>query len=233
MTLQGIDISNWQSGIDIDEALDAVDFCIMKATGGTHFVDGYCDEWVQACISKGKLWGFYHFANDGYYSNARDEADFFYANCQNYFYHGIPILDWEVDVDSDWVNEFVNRIHELTGVWCWIYGNAWRFSNGDVEPNCGRWVAAYPGWIFHPQPGFNPGEPPECDGLVCAWQYASDGDIPGYYGNVDMDIYYGDEKSWGLYANPNDDEPEPMPIPPEKDEWVLENAEWIVTIRRK
>ena len=241
--LQGIDISSWQEGIDIDKALDSVDFCIVKATGGTQYVNPFCDQWVQRCIDKSKLWGFYHFANDINYNSPTEEADYFYQNCKNYFGHGIPVLDWEVDVGVGWVNMFVRRIHELTGIWCWVYGNPWRFSQGNVEQNCGRWIASYPGWIFHPTPGFDPGEPPDCDGLVAAWQYASDGEVPGFSGNIDMNVYYGDASSWIAYATATpvdevepepsgDGEPEPID-PTEPDVEILENEHYRIIIERK
>ena len=45
--LRGIDISNWQAGLDADSVFPNVDFVICKATEGVGFVDGYCDSWVQ------------------------------------------------------------------------------------------------------------------------------------------------------------------------------------------
>lgn len=215
--LHGIDISNHQgdNGIELENVLPYVDFCIVKATGGNFYVDPYCDGFIEKCKQQGKLWGFYHFANDGQYSSAYDEAKFFYDNCRNYFGEGIPILDWEVDdVTPAWVNEFANAIHDFSGVWPWIYGNAWRFDIGSIEQNCARWVAAYPSWIVNPYPGFDPGDCPDCDGLVAAWQYASDGKIPTYWGNLDMNVYYGDTSSWHAYATGDTEE---TPLPPEQD----------------
>ena len=233
--LNGIDVSNHQgdNDINLDAVLPYYDFCICKATGGNFFVDEYCDGFVHKCKKVGKLWGFYHFANDGVYSNPIEEADFFYDNCRNYFHEGLPILDWEVnEVDSDWVNAFVKRIHDLTGVWCWIYGNPWRFSD-EVEQNCARWVAAYPGWIYEPEPGFDPGEPPDCNGLVAAWQYASDGCCPAYSGYLDVNMYYGDSESWHKYCSPDgqdkDDDAEPSPTSPH----VMEDSEYRVEIYPK
>lgn len=238
--LHGIDISNHQgdNGLNLDAILPYVDFVIVKATGGNYFVDAYCDGFVQKCIAACKPWGFYHFANDGIYSNPEDEACFFVENCRNYFGHGIPILDWEVDVDSWWVNTFVRAVHDMTGVWCWIYGNTWRFDSS-VEQNCARWIASYPSWILYPGYDFDPGECPDCNGLVAAWQFASDGRIPGYDGNLDMNVYYGDEFSWMKYANPDAEIPQPEPEPePEptcnyKLIYTLEDEQYKVDIFQK
>ena len=199
--LHGIDVSNHQgdNAINLNAVLPYYDFCIVKATGGTHFVDWYCDGFIEKCKAQNKLFGFYHFINDGIYSSAIEEASFFYENCKNYFKQGIPVVDWEVDVPASWVNDFVNYIYDKTGVWCWIYGNTWRFSE-DVEQNCARWVAAYPSWIINPSPDFDPGECPDCNGLVAAWQYASDGRCPTYHGNLDVNVFYGDEIAWMKYA---------------------------------
>lgn len=177
MALHGIDISNWQGGTDIRSYFGTYDFFIMKATEGTGFVDSYCDGWVQACIEDGQLWGFYHFAGNG---DAVAEADYFYRKTSNYFGHGIPVLDWEGNQDVAWVNRFVERIHELTGIWPWIYANPWRFNQGGVNENCGRWVAAYQANV------------PSVDLPICAWQYTS---TP-----IDQNYFYGDADAWNAYV---------------------------------
>ena len=212
-TLRGIDISNWQAGLNIDWIADKIDFCIMKATGGSCFVDAYCDGWVQDCRRLGIPWGFYHFANDCGYSDPVTEAMFFIDNCRNYFGEGIPILDWEVDsAGADWVNAFVRTVHDQTGIWPWIYANAWRITP-DTEQNCGRWVAAYPSSLWQPDLYCELPEAPEVNGLMCAWQFCSDCRIPGYDGNLDASIFYGDGRAWNAYATGRPAEPEPEPEP--------------------
>lgn len=231
--MRGIDISSWQAGINLPACLDEIDFCIIKATGAASYVNPYCDGWVQECIANNKPWGFYHYAHDGYYSSAADEANFFLQNCWNYFGQGIPILDWEEDeIDVEWVNTFVNIIHSETGIWCWIYANPWRFDQGNVEQNCGRWVASYPPIQEPPLHGNLP-EPPYCEGLVCCWQFASDCLLDNYDGYVDADWFFGDEEAWAKYAGYWVDlqhEPEPEPQP---DTHVLEDDAYKVTIERK
>lgn len=223
--LKGIDISNWQAGLAIP-ALQGVDFVIVKATEGDYFIDPYCDGWVQSCKTNGKLWGFYHFANE---NDPFDEADFFVTHTRNYFGQGIPVLDWEGNQSVDWVNTFVRRIKELTGVWPWIYANPWRFNQGGVESNCARWVASYPD-VIRPTLDYDPGEPPATDGLIACWQYASDGQVPGYAGNLDVNHFYGNSAAWELYTGRvASEQPQPEPETPEK--IVLENVKKI-TIER-
>lgn len=197
-----IDISNWKSDLNPDAVYGNVGGVVMKATGGTSFVDKYCDGFVQAAIRMNKPWGFYHYAHDVSPSgSAVEEAEFFYRNCENYFGHGIPILDWEEDSCSvDWVNTFVEKIHEWTGVWCWIYANPWRFNQGGVNSDCDRWVASYPA-VEHPSFDDAMGwDCPSADGSICAWQFCSDGIVNGYDGVLDCNLFYGDEVAWKSYA---------------------------------
>lgn len=200
MALKGIDISNWQAGINLSAVAPNVDFVIVKATEGIGFVDKQCDKFFQEAKRLGKKLGFYHFART---NNAVAEADFFYRNTKNYFGQAIPILDWEVDDSVVWVNEFVNRIHELSGVWCWVYANPWRFNQGTVELNCGRWIAGYPYAITdiaygikNPLPTFYKPK----NGIVCAWQFTSSCRLSGYNGTLDANVFYGDAAAWDAYC---------------------------------
>lgn len=196
--LRGIDISNHQgdNGIRLDKVLPCVDFVIVKATEGLTYTDPYCDGFVQKIKKADKLWGFYHFARK---NDAAKEADFFIAQTKGYQCQGIPILDWEDGQSVAWVNAFVRRYHDRTGVWPWIYANPWRFNQGGVETNCARWIAAYPN-VTHPSLYYNPGTLPKTLGNTVCWQYASDGRVDGYAGNLDLNHYYGDGESWIKYA---------------------------------
>lgn len=201
MSMKGIDISNWQAGLDLSAISGSIDFVIVKATEGLNYVDKSCDGFFQKARSLGKKVGFYHFARQ---NDPIAEADFFYKNTKNYFGQAIPVLDWEVDDSVDWVNKFVNRIHELTGVWPWVYANPWRFRQGTVNENCGRWVAGYPkNGITDISYGIGNSLPSSYNvGSVCAWQFTSSGRLSGYSGNLDMDVFYGDAAAWDKYADP-------------------------------
>ncbi len=216
--LNFIDISSWQGDIDLSAL--PIDAVIIKATEAENYVNPYCDPKVQQAKSLGLPWGFYHFAQDG---DPTAEADYFIDNCEGYFGEGIPVLDWEVNQSVDWVNTFVNRVHDRKGIWPVIYGNPWRFNQGGVEQNCGRWIASYPSHLVYPDFNCDEGECPDTDGLVCAWQFASDGRLSGYDGNLDLNRFYGDKNAWLAYAGASNapeptPEPEPTPTPePEPD----------------
>ena len=199
-----IDISNYQKGIDIGAVVEngGLGAVVAKATEGTGFVDGQCDIYIQRCIANKVPFGYYHFGRN---DDAEAEAEFFRDNTRNYEHHGIPILDWEAGQPVAWVNAFVGHYHALTGIWPWVYGNAWRFNQGTVNTDCGRWIAGYPAeGITDIDYGVDNDMPYRVDnGIVCAWQFSSSVRIPGYNGNVDGDVFYGDVVAWGKYANPN------------------------------
>lgn len=201
MSMKFIDISNWQAGLDVPTVVKngGLGAVIVKATDGLNFVDKSCDGFVQQCIINGIRFGFYHFARN---NDAAAEAEFFHNNTKGYVGRGIPVLDWEAGQSITWVNQFVRRYHELTGIWPWVYGNAWRFNQGTVDANCGRWVTGYPrNGITDINYGLsNACSYPVNNGLICAWQFSSSVHIAGYSGNLDGDVFYGDASAWDKYA---------------------------------
>lgn len=225
-----LDTSNWQGGYN--PALTGADAVIVKATEGTGFVDPYCDSIIQQAMAAGMPWGFYHFAGDG---DAIEEAVHFINNCSNYFGSGIPVLDWEGNQGVDWVNRFVETVHEHTGVWPWIYANPWRFNQGGANPNCARWVADYPDAVSPTWSQAQGWDCPAADGNVVAWQFCSDGAVNGIAGNVDLDLFYGDKGQWKAYARgdngPASDDEASGANPDGVD--VLENGTYKVTIERR
>lgn len=207
--LNFIDISSHQADLNLVAVSNSIQGVIVKATEGTSYVNPYCDRHYQQAKSANLLRGFYHFAGS---SDPLAEAAFFYRNVLGYLHDGIPVLDWEgvyrngkciFEQSVDWVNKFVRQFHSLTGIWCWIYANPWRFNQGGVEPNCARWVASYPA-VSHPTfaqaASWNC---PNADGNVAAWQFCSDGRLSEYGYNLDCSVYYGDRESWLRYADSN------------------------------
>lgn len=203
--MKGIDVSNWQAGL-VPSNLD-IDFCICKATEGNYFVDNTCDTFIQDCIANDILFGFYHFANN---NSPKEEAEFFYENCKGYFNHGIPVLDYEVQNQDNvaWCEEFVQRVFDLSGVWCILYISASRcgeYENSWLPKRSGLWVAGYPAnytdWCDVKMP-YNtyPFK------IIAMWQFTSSLQLDGYEGSLDGDIAYMDEKAWYKYANANPDD---------------------------
>lgn len=203
--MRGIDISNWQTGLQ-PSSLD-VDFCICKATEGLGYIDPSCDSFVQNCIENNILWGFYHFARE---NKPEDEAQFFYDNCSNYFNNGIPVLDYETTNynNVEWCERFINKLHELSGVWCIIYLSASQCSQFDgswIPEKCGLWVAGYPyvmtDWTNDEMPyNVYPFS------VVAIWQFTSSLIIHGFWEKLDGNIAYMNEEAWMKYANSTDNQ---------------------------
>lgn len=216
MSLRFIDISNWQAGIDVMKVVKngGLGAVVCKATEGVGWVDKQCDKFVQTLIKNRTPFGFYHFARN---NDAAEEVEYFRESTVGYEGKGIPILDWEDGQSVAWVNAFVKRYHDLTKVWPWVYGNAWRFNQGTVNESCGRWIAGYPSnGITSIAYGEKNDFPYEVkSGLVCAWQFSSSVRISGYSGKLDGNIFYGSAEAWGKYAQgdrePAEEKPEEKP----------------------
>lgn len=56
ITLDGIDISNWQSSIDLDKI--EADFVVLKASGGKGFKDKSFHRFAKQTLESGRLLGF-------------------------------------------------------------------------------------------------------------------------------------------------------------------------------
>lgn len=205
MVMRGIDISKWQSGIDLS-AVNA-DFVIVKATEGIGYVDKSCDGFFQKALSLGKKLGFYHFARPT--NDPVREADFFYNNCRGYFGKGIPILDWESGNTSNvaWAKRWLDRVYQLSGVKPVIYmsesvvnANNW---SAVAAADYGLWVAKYrdnnPDYNYNMA---NAGSRPKVKWwkFYCMWQWTSTGRLNGYSGNLDCNVFYGDGTTWDKYA---------------------------------
>lgn len=209
MSMNGIDISHWQDGIDLNKV--PFDFCIMKATEGTSFVDNCCDKYYQTVKKKGKLLGVYHFARG--LGSGIEEADFFIKNIENYIGEAILVLDFEYtnkpsNKDVQWCKTWLDRVYEKTGVRPLIYmsHSVTRYANwSSVAKEFGLWVARYAdmtptGYLKDPWLG---NEGTGAFSVVAIHQYTSVGRLKGYASNLDLDIAYMTKEAWGKYAKGN------------------------------
>lgn len=216
MTLNGIDISNWQRGIDLSKV--PCNFVIAKATEGIGYVDKSCDGFIQQAIKLGKPFGFYHFARPT--NDPIREAEFFYNNCRGYFGKGIPILDWESGNTSNvaWAKRWLDRVYQLSGVKPVIYMsesvvNAYDWS-AVAAADYGLWVAKYrdnnPDYNYNMA---NAGSRPRVKWwkFYCMWQWTSSGRLNGYNGNLDCNAFYGDGSTWDAYVGKSTSTVKPKP----------------------
>lgn len=213
MSMNGIDISNWQNGINLDAV--PYDFIIAKATQGKTYVSPDCARQVEQARARGKLFGVYHYI-DG--SGAIGEADFFIDNIKNWIGKGVLCLDWESQQNAAWGNEdylrqVAQRVIDRTGIPPIIYVQQSRMAQ--VRPiadalNCALWIAQYANMNAT---GYQ--DAPWNEGAYsCAIrQYSSCGRLSGYSGNLDLNKAYMDAAAWKKYANPSGGASAPSPAP--------------------
>jgi GH25 family lysozyme M1 (1,4-beta-N-acetylmuramidase) len=196
--MRGIDISNYQAGLTLDNV--SCDFAIIKATEDTNFVDPYCDGFVQDAKRLGMLWGVYHFAR---YGSAAAQARFFIENCRGYIGEGILVLDIEDNSIPDWAafaTDFCDEVERLTGVTPMIYCSAselQRFRGSNIPNRCGLWCAGYP----YPSTVWANDTCTYCLDpwqYVCIWQFTSCLACDGY--SIDGDYAYITSEQWDAYA---------------------------------
>lgn len=212
MSLNGIDVSNWQARLD--PAAVPGDFIIVKASEGVSYISPVFKRQVDGTLNAGKLLGIYHYVNG---SGAAAEAAFFIAQAKPYVGKAVLALDWEKQGNSQWGNvsylqQVASEVIARTGVRPLIYCSSSLL--GSVAPvaqelNCGLWVAQYPNYerTGYQNMPWNEGA------YACAIrQYSSSGLLNGYQGNLDLDKFYGDKTAWLKYAAVNG-KPSATPAP--------------------
>lgn len=208
---------------------------IVKATQGTGYVNPRCNHQWDLAGELGKLRGLYHYAGGG---NPETEAEYFINNIKNYVGKGILALDWEEAenaawYDTNWARRFVNKVHELTGVWPIIYvqeSALWQVAN--CADTCGVWVAKYASMTWYSW------TLPNMSVSTGAFKFLTGYQFTG--GDMDRDIFFLDKDGWMKLANPSNGQvevkpstPVPKPVVPAQpkswtdslgDKWTEENG---------
>jgi len=138
------DISRWQNNYNM--AADPNPAIAIKMSGGDDglYYDSQATNNYNHAVTTGKVPIGYHFAG------AKDplaEADFFVRSMSPLAENDVLAIDWEVSHPDPvgWCTQFVNRVHDKTGLWCWIYLNRSTKKAHDWSPvtnNCALWIAA-------------------------------------------------------------------------------------------
>ncbi|WP_052663824.1 GH25 family lysozyme [Psychromicrobium lacuslunae] len=205
MSLNGIDISGWQAGINL--AAVPADFVIIKATGGTGFVSQGCDAQFQQAKALGKPRGIYHFAHEaGYQGSATSEANHFLTQTKGYHGEAMLVLDWEGDnvADVGWAKTWLDTVYAATGVRPVIYMNQAAENSYDWSPvvaaDYALWIAQYPSSGAQGYGALS--APPHLVHWPSAalWQYTATGRLPGWNGALDLNIFTGDRAAWDAYT---------------------------------
>lgn len=204
--MNGIDVSNWQRGINVSQMQD-VEFVIAKATEGTGYVNPDCDRVYQDAKESGKKTGVYHFARRG---DAIAQAKYFVDHISGYIGQSVLVLDYEssaVDQGVGWAKDWLDAVYNMTGVKPVIYMSnsvVNRYDWRSVSEHYSLWNAGYYsgyntiyGFVDNPPLRGSLGE--FYDNTVL-YQYTSSGRLRGWSENLDLDIFYGDSADWDKLA---------------------------------
>ncbi|MDN7062809.1 lysin [Lactiplantibacillus plantarum] len=209
MSLNGIDVASYQAGMDVGTTPG--DFVIIKATEGTNYVNPTFSGHVKQVLSAGKKIGVYHFIRND--SDVVKQADYFLAKVGAYLGKAMLVLDFENTTGSsiqnqagvDKAKQWLDYVYQKTGVRAVLYTglsceNALDWSSV-VNANYGLWIAQYNN--YDTVIGY---QPRDLYGSLKHWkaavmfQYMSTGRLPGWSGNLDFDVFYGDKAAWDKYA---------------------------------
>lgn len=195
MPLKGVDVSYANGSIDWDRAKNNIDFAIIRSSFGSDLpsqTDSFFYQNVSGCEKNGIPYGLYHFAYFVDEKTAKDEADFairLAKECKN-----VKFIALDIEEDSmryaqrmgknpNWTScavTFLERI-KAAGYLPVLYTNqSWMTSVYNYEK-----LRSYTLWYAAPgasSPRYSPS----------VWQYDWNGNIPGIYGNVDLDLCYDD-----------------------------------------
>jgi GH25 family lysozyme M1 (1,4-beta-N-acetylmuramidase) len=202
-----------------------ISFAYIRATKGRTNLETECDftdadfiSRAQAAMSAGILVGAYHVPlvtneTDGTYTSPAEEAEFFVSIAGPYITSGYlrPFLDMETnscghpqDIGwaalATWVENWMNEVHTLTGIWPLIY------CSGDFRTQLGPYLSGQ--YDLFVADYFNPPNP-DAAPAVSPWtssylyQYNEFGNVNGI-GNVDLDVFQGSPQNFqSLIVIPN------------------------------
>ena len=233
--LNGFDISKYQDGINLWAVPS--DFVIVQHSCG-NYVEPTFEAQVSGALSAGKSLGLYHFitGSDG-------EIETFVNGIKEYAGKAVVALDWETGGglnskwgDWDYLREFIEAIQKNLGVNPLLYASADVYNQlRDLgsETNCGLWIAQY---ADDNPTGYQSAPWNEGAYDMALYQYTSTGRLPGWGGDLDLDLFYGNENAWNAYAKSSLDEPKPMPkrvVNYEISEAVLEANKGVMPVGQK
>ena len=206
--ISGIDIYDGDWGIDLSKT--GASFVIVKASQGTAAQDHY-KALASAALKNGQLLGLYHFVDVR--KGAEAEAEFFAGCAKPYLGSAALFLDWE---DNDvtgqknttkgpsYAKAFLDRLFEVTGVRAGIYMNqscAESYDWSAVAKLYPLWGAQYLYKYYNsPVTGFV-SDPTLASGwgawgVPTIYQYTCRGRLPGFGGDLDLDVFYGSKADW-------------------------------------
>lgn len=230
----GIDISNWQSGINLSKDDKYIDFGIVKATEGKGFTDKSFSSHIDQLTKLDKLIGCYHFARPDLnksISGMEAEAQWFVDTVKSKGIIGkaILVLDWETEpMDrEDLINAWMNKVVQLTGISPFIYGSRSKLTTTVFKNLINKWPIWMAAWPTIASQKIESAEGYVIDHLASRekvnwkiWQFSSTGKLNGFTGNVDLDYTDMSKEEWLSYAG----------FKPQEDEHISDDMKWAIDV---
>lgn len=217
--IYGVDASDVQygQGMDMGHFLEKnkgkISFVLVKCTRAASSVNACFKPWAEILTKLGIPWGAYHFLNnDSAKSGAIAEADYYLKQMEPYIGKAVLALDYE-DKDmgyaagTGYAKDWLDRVREKTGVTPLIYAQqSVVHTLGEIQK------AGYPLWVARYGKNerrydlanvsdINAGNisPYKKEAII---QYSSETILPGYAGELDVDIFFGSEADFRKLAEP-------------------------------
>ena len=197
----GIDVSHWQGDIAWSQVSQAgYSFAFIKASEGNGWKDANFDTNMNGAYSAGILAGAYHFARPDLGNSASDEATWFVNVAGNYIKPGYlrPVLDVEKGGGSlsntalsNWITTWMDTVKSKTGVEPIIYTNR-NYATNYLDTALTKydlWIAEY----FIPCDSTKTPYTGIWSGTWDFWQWCDKGNVPGITGDVDVNLFNGDQ----------------------------------------
>lgn len=222
MRIVGNDIASFQGDINYDVYKNNSNFVIMKATEGVGFKDPKFSRNQSEARRVGLPLGYYHFARPDLNADATKEAQYFLDQLGELRDGEILALDYEVAKNQNhvnWCKTWLDYVFQKTGCRPLLYASESYVTGLDwtavVNGGYGLWIAKY---LYAPNPDaqYNTGKWP----FAALYQWSSSQQVPGISGNVDADVFYGDQATFKKYGYKK-----PTPPPPPVDYQKLFNDE--------
>lgn len=201
----GVDVSRWQhpdgQAIAWDQVrTDGQSFAVIKASEGSTWTNEHLAEDASQAAASGMKVGTYHYARPA--GDPRAQAQHYAAQYNQVGNHSLPpVLDLEVaegkspEQLSAWTHEFLNELQSLTGrtpmVYTYRYFWIEQMNNSQEFANYPLWLAAYQSTAPQPVGGWD---------KLDMWQRSDAGRVNGIAGNVDLNLFNGDENQLNMFS---------------------------------
>lgn len=193
----GIDISRYQTHIDWEKISQQINFVFIRASSGKQYTDTLFEEHYANANDFGIPTGAYHYFV--FNVNGKEQAENFLKTIGNNSFelplvidveehpeYGPTAFNYQTTIKN--LSDFIYTVEQRSGKEILIYTNSECYNKYIKRnfPNHKIWICSFkdentlpPQWVF--------------------WQKTHTGKIDGIKGDVDLDVFNGNPKTWLTY----------------------------------